>query len=185
VSVNGQNIPLFYVSSTQISALVPYSISAANGVNYATFKVTSNSTTSNPVTMYVRNSSPGIFSLSQNGVGPAAAEHADYSVVSSSNPAHPGETVMIYLGGLGAVSPAVQDGYAAPTNPPSSATGSVSITFNSQTGVVPAFAGLTPTAAGLYQLNVTIPSTLGAGDVPLDVVTTDGSTSEATIRVGP
>jgi len=182
VSINGVNAPLFYVSPTQITAMVPYSIS---GANYATVSVSNNGTASNSVTMYVRKSSPGVFSLAQSGVGQAAAEHGDYSVISSSNPAHTGETVTIYVGGLGAVNPAVQSGSAAPSNPPSSVTGTVLVTFDGITASTPAFAGLTPTAAGLYQINVAIPSGLQAGDATVNVVTAEGSTGAATLSVAP
>jgi uncharacterized protein (TIGR03437 family) len=182
VTINGVNAPLFYVSPTQITAMVPYSIS---GANYATVSVSNNGTASNSVTMYVRKSSPGVFSLAQSGVGQAAAEHGDYSVISSSNPAHTGETVTIYVGGLGAVNPAVQSGSAAPSNPPSSVTGTVLVTFDGITASTPAFAGLTPTAAGLYQINVAIPSGLQAGDATVNVVTAEGSTGAATLSVAP
>jgi uncharacterized protein (TIGR03437 family) len=182
VTINGVNAPLFYVSPTQITAMVPYSIS---GANYATVSVSNNGTASNSVTMYVRKSSPGVFSLAQSGMGQAAAEHGDYSVISSSNPAHTGETVTIYVGGLGAVNPAVQSGAAAPSNPPSSVTGGVLVTFNGITANPPAFAGLTPTAAGLYQINVAIPAGLKAGDAVVNVLTAEGSTAAATLSVAP
>ena len=182
VTINGVNAPLFYVSPTQITAMVPYSIS---GASYATVTVSNNGTNSNSVTTYVRNTSPGVFSLAQSGVGPAAAEHGDYSVISTNNPAHVGETITIYVGGLGAVNPAVQSGSAAPSNPAASITGSAVVTFNGQGASAPAFAGLTPTAAGLYQLNVTVPSGLSAGDALIGVITSEGSTSGATIHVVP
>jgi uncharacterized protein (TIGR03437 family) len=162
--------------------MVPYEIS---GANYATFTVSNNGTVSNSVTTYVRKTSPGVFSLAQNGIGPAAAEHGDYSVISTNNPAHVGETITLYVGGLGAVSPAVQSGAAAPSNPPSSATESVYVTFNGQLTSVPAFAGLTPTAAGLYQINVAIPSGMGTGDAVINILTTEGQSSGATISVAP
>jgi uncharacterized protein (TIGR03437 family) len=184
VTVNGTKIPLFYVSPTQITAMAPYGIAPASGVNYATFKVINNGTTSNSTTMYVRGTAPGIFSLSENGIGPAAAQHGNYSVVSSSNPAHSGETVAIYVGGLGAVSPAVTEGNGAPGNSLSSATGKVSVVINGST-LTPSFSGLTPGAAGLYQVNVTIPSVFNASDALIDVLTAEGSSSEATISVAP
>jgi uncharacterized protein (TIGR03437 family) len=149
------------------------------------FVVSNNGTASNSVTTYVRKTSPGVFSLAQNGVGPAAAEHGDYSVISTNNPAHSGETITLYVGGLGAVNPAVQAGDAAPSNPPSTITENAVVTFNGMSGSAPAFAGLTPTAAGLYQINVTVPSGLTAGDAVVNVVTSEGSTSGATIHVAP
>ncbi len=73
-----------------------------------------------------------------------------------------GDTVLLFGSGFGPTNPAVPAGQAfsgaAPTvNPLTLRINNVSIT--------PAFAGLS--GPGLYQLNVTVPSGLGAGDVPL------------------
>jgi len=46
------------------------------------------------------------------------ATHADGSAVTSDQPAAPGETVNLFMTGLGAVSPPVATGSAAPGNPP-------------------------------------------------------------------
>ncbi len=92
---------------------------------------------------------------------------------------------MIYTGGLGAVTPAViPDGGPAPSNPASTVNDPlVSIDFGQGTPPLkPPFAGLTPTTAGLYQINVAIPSGTQP-NVLVDVGTTDGYTSEATLNV--
>ena len=72
-----------------------------------------------------------------------------------------GETVLIYLTGLGPVIPPVTAGAAAPTTPLSQAP-IPSVRIGGQIATV-VFSGLTPGAAGLYQLNVTIPSGVTAG----------------------
>jgi uncharacterized protein (TIGR03437 family) len=54
---------------------------------------------------------PGIFTLPD---GSGAIQHAaDYSLVTASNPATPGETIIIYATGLGSVSTMVADGAPA------------------------------------------------------------------------
>jgi uncharacterized protein (TIGR03437 family) len=54
---------------------------------------------------------PGIFTLPD---GSGAIQHAaDYSLVTASNPATPGETIIIYATGLGSVSSMVADGAPA------------------------------------------------------------------------
>ena len=73
-----------------------------------------------------------------------------------------GETVELFATGFGPTSPAVAPGQpfsgAAPTTNP------VTVLIN-KVSVTPTFAGLS--GAGLYQINVTIPSGLGTGDVSL------------------
>ena len=56
--------------------------------------------------------SPGIFTLPPGGIGSGAVLHADYTVVSEANPAKPGETIQIFLTGLGKVSGNVPAGAA-------------------------------------------------------------------------
>ena len=90
VLVNGQAAPVYLVSQNQISALIPYEIA---GESFATFQVAVNGSKSNPVTVYVDNSAPGIYTLTENGIGAGAILHADYSEVTDSSPAKPGETV--------------------------------------------------------------------------------------------
>ncbi len=65
-----------------------------------------------------------------------------------------------------------------PSNPPASTANPVTLTVGGQTANV-IFAGLTPTLAGLYQINFTVPANTDTGDqVPL-VLSTGGQTSVA------
>ena len=161
VTIGGLPAPIYYVSAGQISAIVPYAVTGP----IVAIQVTNNGTLSNTVTMYVNVTSPGVFTQNQNGTGYGDIEHLDGTVVTAANPAHMGETVSIYLTGLGAVTPAVADGAPGPSSTLSYATG-ISVYFTGvTTAVTPIFAGLAPTYSGLYQLNVTIPATgLTAGD---------------------
>jgi uncharacterized protein (TIGR03437 family) len=185
VMINGIAAPLDYVSPTEIVALVPSSISPDNNVYYATLQVSSNNATSNAVTVYTSDTAPGVFA-NPIAVGAAAAEHAaDYSVISESNPAQINETIIVYLAGLGAVDPPVTpDGAAAPSSPLSVATDpNIFVDFSGVQAVSPLpFAGLTPTAAGLYQINVPIP-TGTPSNVYVDISTTDAYASQATLSV--
>src|SRR5262249_39531845 len=113
VSVNGTGAPLYAVSGTQISAVVPYGVSGTT----ATIVLTVNGTKSNSVDVPLAATAPGIFSIQSNGLGDGAVLHTNYSLVSQNNPALPGEIVQIFLTGLGGVNPPVSDGAAAPGNP--------------------------------------------------------------------
>jgi uncharacterized protein (TIGR03437 family) len=184
VTINGTAAPLYYVTPTQIAAFVPQAITPYNGVNYATVQVVNNGMKSNPVTVLVNYTAPGVPSATANGIGPALAQHAGYALITSSDPATVGETIVVYGVGLGAVSPAVGDGAPAPSNPPSQNTDTDYVDFsnpNDPGNLL--FAGLTPGLAGLYQMNVTIPSGTSSGNVTVDISTPDAYTQEATISV--
>jgi len=174
VTVNGTPAPVYSVTSTQISAIVPFAVTGST----ATIVVTVGSTKSNSVVVPLAPTSPGIFSFPANGIGSAAALHSDYSLVSATSPATQGEIISMYLTGLGATNPKVQDGAAAPGSAPLALiTGALAIYMG---GVqVPAnqiyYAGLAPTLAGLYQVNFKIP-VVAAGNVGVAIQTNEGFT---------
>jgi uncharacterized protein (TIGR03437 family) len=189
VFVNGHAAPVFLVSPNQISALIPYEIS---GEYFATFQVVVNGSKSNSVTVYVDNSAPGIYTLAESGIGPGAILHTDYSVVNDSSPAVPGETVLLFMNGLGTVTPQVGDGVAGGSNPLSYSDeyndGSILVELDD--GVDPAasatvsFAGLAPGFAGLYQVNFTVPTSgLANGDVLVAFNTLEALNEMATISL--
>jgi uncharacterized protein (TIGR03437 family) len=170
-TLNGIPCPVFAVSPSQISILVPHGV-APYGADY--IQVTNNGVASNVVSVGsgVNFSQPGVFSQSQDGIGFAAARHAaTEELVDQANPAQPGEYISIYMTGLGTVTPAIADGSVGPSNPLSTAdcwtNGSMSVVFNdygpgapSESDVLGAiqFAGLAPGLAGLYQVNVLVPT---------------------------
>ena len=96
VLANGSSIPLYYVSATQINALLPPTLS---GLVQLTVK---NSAGRNVVNILVQTAAPAIFTQDSSGTGPAAALKAsDQSLVTAANPLHVGDAVELYLTGLG------------------------------------------------------------------------------------
>jgi uncharacterized protein (TIGR03437 family) len=189
VLVNGMAAPILSVSENQIDAWIPYEISDDY---FATFQVVVNDSKSNAVTVYADQSSPGIYTNPANGISAGAILHSDYTLVNDSSPATPGETVLLYMNGLGTVSPLVGDGVAAPTTTLTYSDEFIndSILVSLQDGAgdqAPAdvtFAGLAPGFAGLYQVNFTLPTTgLANGDVLINFETLEATNLMASISV--
>jgi len=177
------NAPIYFLSSGLISAVVPYTIPTDG--SYINFQISNNGTLSNVASEYSGLTQPGIFTVPPGGVGDGAILHADFTLVSAASPAKVGETVQIFLTGLGAVTGGVVAGTAAPTSPLSMVSDlqDLSIYIDGVQATIP-FAGLAPGLGGLYQMNVTIPSgvTLGS-DVSIEIVTLDADNIQASIPI--
>ena len=185
--INNAPAPLYFIDANHVYAIVPYSTKGPT----ATVVLTNGAASSNTVTVPVAASAPGVASQAQNGLGLGAITHANGSVVTAGSPAVRGETVVMYLVGLGAVAPVVADGTAAPSKPLATSSSVLTIYLN---GVCPnapncdasniTFQGLTPGYAGLYQVNFTVPLTSEAGAaVPLAIETTNGFADMVNIAI--
>jgi len=180
--------PLYYVSANQIAAIVPYSVSQF--ATFATVQVDNNGQLSHAISEFLGVGTPGVFTIPADGIGLAAAEHADGTLITENSPAQPGESIAVYLTGLGQVIPPILDGTPGVSSAPFNQTVNgiyASIdgpTASTQASVL--YAGLAPTLTGLYQLNLTIPSGVTAGDnyLEIDILDSNGnplSTSEEAI----
>ena len=132
---------------------------------------------SNTVTAFVGETAPGVYV----DKGYAIAQHADYSLVSADNPAHPGDTLLVYMTGLGDVSPAVANGAVGPI-PVSTTTNG----FTAIIGGISATVAITeyvPTIAGDYVLALTVPTGVTTGDAILTVSGPDSIASTALLPV--
>ncbi len=149
VTMNGIAAPLFYVNSFQINALVPWELSGSSSMSV---EVMAGGVASNSANMDLAVTAPGIFAITD----------AKGNLVTASNPAAPGEYLVIYCTGLGAVSNPPASGAGAPSSPLSETTDATTVTI----GGVPAqvsYSGLTPGFAGLYQVNVQVPAGVAPG----------------------
>jgi uncharacterized protein (TIGR03437 family) len=179
VLVNNVPAPISYVRSDQIAVIVPFETTAS----VAQFQVINNGQASNVVTEFVNLTTPGVFTQDESGSGYAAALHVNGSPVTPASPAQAGETVAVYMSGLGTVFPAILDGVGAPSNPPSTTSNTFNADISGTTANI-AFQGLAPGFAGLYQVNIQIPTGLTAGDNSLDISGPDSYASEAFISIG-
>lgn len=180
VMINDRAAPIGYVSPTQINVVVPYATESI-----AQIQVINNGKVSNTVTQFVGTDSAGVFTYDPvGGIGYAAALHSDYSLVTEANPAQIGETISVYLAGMGTVSPAVADG-VAPTGPTATDPPVVYIDdpVNSTLATV-TYSGLATGYPGLYQINFTIPTGVAAGTTSLAVLGANSDAVEALFPVG-
>jgi len=165
VTINGTAAPLLYVTPSQIGVQVPPNASLGT----ATLIVTANRTSATG-TVTITSAAPGLFADSS---GRAAAQHGNGSAVTPSNPANGGEEIVLYGSGQGPLTITPPLGSAAGSG--SLCVDSVTVTINDANSTVD-FCGLASGFVGLTQINVTVPSGLSAGDVPV-VATINGVAS--------
>jgi uncharacterized protein (TIGR03437 family) len=156
VTINGIAAYVGYVSPTQINVLAPDDTT----VGSVSVQVTTNQEQSNTLTAQEQQFAPSFFTT--GGGTSVAALHANDTPISASQPAAPGEVILLYGTGFGPSNPLLPTAQQVTTaadlaNP-------VQITIGGVTASV-AYAGLVE--AGLYQFNVTVPSNLPNGNAPV------------------
>ena len=171
--VGGLAAPLYYLSSGQLNAQLPAEL-APNQQYMAV--VSANGALTLPIQLDFVPLQPGVAAYT---TGYVIAQHANYTLITSSSPAKPGEVILIYLLGMGPTNPPVASGAAAPSSEPlARVTAQPVVTVGGQAASV-AFAGLTPGDAGLYQIDFTVPPGASSGDLDL-IVTQNGVASNTT-----
>jgi len=183
VTFNGAAAPLLYTSSTQVGALVPFSVSAGSGA--VTVKVSYAGNSATYVTAGA-DSTPAIFSLDSSGGGPGAILNQDGRVNSPQHPARIGSTIVFYATGLGKTDPPSEDGEVASTSagaklPAAAQPVSVQI---SGTNAKVAYAGAAPGfVAGVFQVNVVIPPNIYTADIIPMVIQAGDQISQGALYV--
>jgi uncharacterized protein (TIGR03437 family) len=161
-------------SDDQINVQVPWEIGTGTGA--VNVMVTTPNGTSAPVSVSFAPSMPGVFSSAAGGqLYAIAVNSSDSSLVwpqglapSGSHPAKPGDVLIIYATGLGAVDHTPEDGGVPSVLSTTVATPTV--LFGGVAGQVQ-FSGLAPQFVGVNQLNVEVPEGVTAGSaVPLQIM---------------
>ena len=195
VLVNNTPAPIFYTSYGQIAFQLP--TNTPSGQALVQVKRT-DGTISNTVSINVVSRAPKVLLLSATygaivnndgcrGTSPCVLGGSLPLPASFSAPGYPayparaGDVLTIYAIGLGATSPAVSSGQPSPTAEPfARLTSTPTVDFGAgifPVQVTPSFAALTPGYAGLYQINVTVPSNAPKGIVQMIVGFSDGTVS--------
>ena len=166
VTLNGQSVPLLYVSPGQLNVQIPYE--AAVGAP-ATLEVNNNGQLAS-TTFLLGPAAPGIFYAAQSGT---VANGLPSGIA-------PGQTTTLYLTGAGAVSPAIADASAPASTSALSAlpvpSGKVTVTVGGITSPSLPFVGITPGLVGVVQVNFEVPASVPGGTQPV-IVSVGGKAS--------
>jgi uncharacterized protein (TIGR03437 family) len=176
VLVNGNPVPLFFTSASQVNFQMPYETQAGEVL----VQVERDGQAGNTVSAQVTSIAPRLLLLGIGEYGLIVNQDGTFPVPTSlgigGHPAHVGDTLVIYAIGFGATDPAVATGAAAPAvEPLARVLFPITVLFgnrlfNAAQPATPTFVGLTPNFVGLYQINVTIPPNIGLiDDLPVNV----------------
>jgi uncharacterized protein (TIGR03437 family) len=166
-----------------IVCILPQNLTpTAQSGSYAQIQITNSSVASNVVTAFVNNTTPGVLTQAENGVGPSLAMDSNV-LVTESAPAMIGDTVTLYVTGLGmATSPAgiaSISGEYAPANQITATIGGVPAVVSFPN--LPAT--MTPSVTGLNLMNVKVPAGVPSGSATIMLSGPDSQASQATIWV--
>jgi uncharacterized protein (TIGR03437 family) len=160
ITVNGVLAPILFASSGQVNVQIPWETPVGTATIAARFK----GVAGNSITATVGQYAPGIF----------VTVYPDSSLTTG-KPAAAGDILVIYANGLGPVTPAVTTGAASPGTP--ATTTQVPTVRIGGVNAEVQFSGLTPGLAGLYQVNVRVPSGFQASSNTPVVVSIGGLSS--------
>jgi uncharacterized protein (TIGR03437 family) len=164
VEMGGQTLPLVFVTPGEVRAQVP--VDLAPGV-YA-LHLQNTGGRSNEVTVRVDTLAPAVFTTDS---GAFVLRATDYSLLTPSNPAIAGETVLIYATGLGPTDPPLATGMLGPVEAPPPVVATVHV-FLGDTEISVKRAVAAEGFAGVYKIEATIPAGL-SGRQPLVVAAGD------------
>jgi uncharacterized protein (TIGR03437 family) len=180
--MGGELLPLQFTSTGQINAIVPYNV-PVNGTQQ--MLIQQNNAYSLPEPMTIAIAQPAVFSQDETGQGAGiivvVTPDQKQFLATPATPASAGDALVIYCAGLGAVSPAVPAGSAAPVSTLSNTVNTTTVKVGGQPAQV-LFAGLAPGFAGLYQVNAIVPSGI-TPDANVPVVLTVGGISSSPVTV--
>lgn len=178
---DGEPAAMIFTSRNQAAAIAPFRLE-----NEATtaVQVEFDGVRSNPVRLAVVPAGPGIFSLTQTGVGQGAILNQDFSVNGPANPAAAGSAVQIFLTGAGQTDPPGVDGELAPVAEPlPRLVNSVQVFIGGVEAQVLYAGGAPGLLHGVAQINALIPPGVAADDAAELSVVINGVASQEGITL--
>lgn len=156
VLINNIAADVFYVSPALVNVLVPTLLVASPAI----LQLESDGVAGCPASIVLGATAPAIFQVDPTTV---LAFHADWSLISASAPAHPGEIIILYATGLGPTLPAQIPHQLDRAAAQIAQRGAFQVFLNGQPvdSSRIQYAGAAPGYAGVYQINLQLP-----GDAP-------------------
>jgi uncharacterized protein (TIGR03437 family) len=155
VYVNNYSAPLIYVCPTQINLLVPGNLKPGAALLY----VVRQGVRGPDAMVTLAPAAPQLFATAD---GRVIAQHADYSLITADSPAIGGETIIVYAAGLGPTQPNPAPGEIPQYPAQAAGTLTVSLDGSPLPQELIKYAGVTPGSAGVYQINLLLPASVGA-----------------------
>lgn len=158
-TIDGNAAPVYSVSSTQVMLVAPDD----PNVGTVAVQLTVNGTSySGSVTL--QKFAPALFPTTAGGITFGQANHAGGAPVTTAAPANPGEAITLTATGLGATNPATPALQTITTYAPVAMPVTVSIG-----GVAAQVQSAVKVSPGVYQITVTVPSSVAAGNQAIQV----------------
>lgn len=178
VTFDGVLAPMLLAYTNQLNLQVPFEVAGNTStqvvINYLGLAGL-------PVAVPVGVEQPAFFTVTPLGTDSIATNH-DGTLNSPQNPEARGNAVTLYGTGLGELSYSVATGGGAPIPPPGY-TGNYTCTLGTMKTSA-AFVGWAPTAVGLAQFNLSVPTTAPTGTVPVTCTSPAGnSTQQGTLYI--
>jgi uncharacterized protein (TIGR03437 family) len=175
----GLSLPghMSFVSPNQVNVQIPWEFQGQSSVQMA---LSVSYVPSAYYTVPLKNYSPGIFEFSDSGHQSAAATDASGVLLTQANPANRGQTIVLYVNGLGPVDHQPPSGEPTPFPPPLAQTTVLPTVTIGNIAAHVDFSGLSPGWVGLYQVNVDVPPNAPTGLQPI-VVSIGGVDSKASV----
>jgi uncharacterized protein (TIGR03437 family) len=189
LTIDGQPAPLLYVSQNQVTAQVPYEVTQGSAKQVVLTNGTSAPATT---TVTIGEQAPGLFTSDGSGANQAAALNYGastqaYTLNTAANPAHLGDTVLLYLTGEGDYNTTLEPrtGLIVTTalNPLPQLNPLPTVTIGGAAASV-AYAGpIIGSILGLLQINCVVPASATTGKaVPLSV-SIAGTSTQANVTL--
>ena len=187
VTINGTPAPLYSVSPTFVTAVVPWSsLPAGQDTTSGTVVVTRAGAASDPSQVIIAKAAPGVFTISfgfrqvalvYDAADGALAQNTLSIPGLSSHPTSTGKTLIILATGLGLVDPPIADGKAPGLNAPRTTLLTPTVTIGGTAATVVS-SGMSPDYPGVFQIVITVPDGLIPGPNVLQVQSAGSSSSD-------
>ena len=183
VTFNNIPAPIYSVSNVsdqeQVNVQVPFELQPGQP---ATVVVTVNGSSTTLNNVQVAALDPGIFSFTgSDGKHYGVVVRSDGSYVTPTNPAHAGDTLTVYVTGIGQATPAAKTGYTGTSDQ----TAALPVIMGINNAGVPVTGtGYAPGLVGVFTVNFQVPENLAAGTYPLGLQMKDPAGNNAVFAQG-